>query len=158
MTEYRAKPGNLCMAEAVPFGQRYNYHGDIPVKDMLHKQFFMPVRNHFRPGDTVRLVRVEGDRVVEFGDAIVVQVTRESVDVCADGPVHKIPATVAEEAPLPETSRAAPDLFWKKGFGCFQVLDAKGTVIAEMPTRADVVAMIEEKTGKPAVKWEDEAA
>lgn len=150
--EYRAKPGNFCMAEAVPFGQRFNYHGEIAVKDMLHPQFFLPLRTHFRAGDSIRLVQVVDDRVAEYSDAIVIQVTREGVEVRADGPVHRIPAA-AEEAPLPETSQPAPEgLYPKNIFGAWHVMHDGHSVVGDLPAKEDAIAYIEEKTGKPYVE------
>lgn len=153
----RAKPHNLCMAESVPFGQQFNYFDDIPVKEAMNPEFFLSVRNQFRPGDRIRTMQVVDGRVREYADLIVVQTNRDGIETRPEGPIHKIPAAKAEAA-QPVSSRPLPVMFWKKGFGCFQALDAKGAVIAEMPTRADVFLLIEEKTGKPPVKWRDEAA
>ncbi|MEQ9487480.1 MAG: hypothetical protein RIM72_00655 [Alphaproteobacteria bacterium] len=60
----RAEPGRLVMAEAVPFALRYTYHTNQPIEQVLRPDFFLPVRDQLRAGDTIRIVETDTARHV----------------------------------------------------------------------------------------------
>lgn len=62
MSEVRAKATNMCMADAMPFNQHWEYWDTVPVSEMLDQMFFLPVRNMLRAGDQVCLTRFDDTR------------------------------------------------------------------------------------------------
>lgn len=60
----RAEPSRLVMSEAVPFAQRYTYHTIHPIEHVLRPDFFMPVRDQLRAGDTIRIVETDVARLM----------------------------------------------------------------------------------------------
>lgn len=60
MNDLRARATDICMADAMPFNQHWEYRTTWPLADVLHDQFFMPLRSQFRPGDSITLCRFDG--------------------------------------------------------------------------------------------------
>lgn len=97
----KAKAGNLCMSDAVPFGQHWNYHADHSVAHMLAPGYFSALRHMLRPGDSLRLTRLENHRVREVLDCIVVAVGDD---------VELFPRSDVIVVPLPEEPKPEPEV------------------------------------------------
>ena len=103
----RAFPGRLCMSEAVPWGQSFNYHSGHPLSVVLQPDYFVSVRNMLRPGDQIRAVHVERNRVRAMIDLLVVEVHNDRVELYQlRDPVEILPTVYtdisAHEYPLAE--------------------------------------------------------
>ena len=72
MTDKRARASALCMAEAVPFGQHFVYHGEDGPDVTLSPGYFETVRDFLRVGDVLRIVEVREGRVRSVVGAIVI--------------------------------------------------------------------------------------
>lgn len=59
MTDLRAKPQDLCMSDASPFQQHYEYQTVARLPDVLNDQFFMPLRAQLYAGDEITLCRFD---------------------------------------------------------------------------------------------------
>lgn len=68
----RCLPGNLVMAEAVPFGQKWTYHSNHPMSEMIKPEYFMNLSHQFRAGDELRLIKMAENKVASFADVLVV--------------------------------------------------------------------------------------
>lgn len=128
----KCKPQNMVMAEAVPFGQRWTYHSADAMESMLDPEYFRSMAPQLRAGDEIRLVRLEGDRVAEIADVLVV----------ADMEFFTLrkPTKVAPQPEKkPEPKVAKRRLTVKKGFQCYQVVtdDENKDVIAEYGTKKE---------------------
>lgn len=128
----RALPTQLCMAEAVPWGQRYNYHTRHPVEMVLDPQYFLPVRGQLRPGDEIRVCRVVDGRVRQLFDLLVVQATPD-LEMHMLGQIIEIP----DRAPPPAPKVDLPDeryigsngrVQWNVGKRMFDVFDGAALV------------------------------
>jgi hypothetical protein len=58
MTDHRAKPQNLMLVSAVPYGSSYVYHGALPIEDMSQNEFYLPVRSNLRMGDSIKIQQI----------------------------------------------------------------------------------------------------
>lgn len=68
------KPQNLVMAEAVPFGQRWTYHSEHPIEEMITSEYYKVETHRFRVGDDIRALEIQGGEVVAFSDMLIVAV------------------------------------------------------------------------------------
>lgn len=59
MTELRARPLDVCMADTMPFSQRWACKTTWPLADVLNNQFFLNMRQSFRAGDVCRISRFD---------------------------------------------------------------------------------------------------
>lgn len=82
----RAKPMNLVLSSAAEHGSGFVYHDVCPIRDMLDPTFLLPVLNHFRAGDEIKLRHIVKDegraRVAEIADVIVIYAERDAVHLC----------------------------------------------------------------------------
>lgn len=123
----KCKPGNMVMAEAVPFGQRWTYHSADAMEAMLDPDYFRSMAPQLRAGDEIRLVRLEDERVAEIADVLVISQDIEFYTLREPTPI---------KAETPKTEEAPPKvrkLKVKKGYQCYQVVtdDEAQAVIAE---------------------------
>lgn len=63
MNELRAKPGDLCMSDAMPFCQHHEYRTGYPLAEVLHDRFFLPMRGQLYGGDSITICQFEKDHV-----------------------------------------------------------------------------------------------
>ena len=145
MSELKAKPGNLVMAEAMPFGQHHTYHDVYPVEMMLDQRFFASLRSNLRAGDLIRLVSVRDDRVIEEIDAVVVQILANGVDLRPRCDLIFFPDQVEEEEKPKNKLDVHGELTVKRGYHEFLVLNETGKQLAAFPKKADAVAFIQER-------------
>lgn len=92
MTQDRAIPGHMCMAEAVPFGQRFTYHTEHGLDAVLAPGYFLTVRSYFETGDEVRVVRIADGRVDAIVDLMAVEVRPDHLELRQLGPVIDVGA------------------------------------------------------------------
>jgi len=99
----RAQPDRLVMAEAVPFAQRYTYHTVHPIEDVLKPDFFLPVRDQLRAGDTIRIVETDTARqlVRRYVDVMVIAGGRHPSGVLlhVERGVVELPVAGSKESP-----------------------------------------------------------
>lgn len=111
----RARPGNLCMSEAVPFGQQWTYHTDRPIDMVLSKDYFLGERYKFRVGDELRVCQIVDGRVRERVDAFIIE---------NEGPVFEM--ALGERVVFPD-KRKRPELTTSAPSG-ERFIGANGTV------------------------------
>ena len=56
-SERRCKDGDICMSDAMPFGQHHEVRTTYPIDECLHPRYFLNVRGRFRAGDRINMVR-----------------------------------------------------------------------------------------------------
>lgn len=105
MNEYRARAQDLCMADAMPFHQHFEYRTTLPLAEVLHERFFLPVANNLRVGDQITLLsydRPQGPqhngRVLEIATARVVEKRADAIELFTVGEVAHVPRPGATEA------------------------------------------------------------
>lgn len=59
MNELRARPLDICMADTMPFSQRWACKTTWPLAEVLNNQYFLNMRQSFRAGDIVRVSRFD---------------------------------------------------------------------------------------------------
>lgn len=105
MTDHRARYGNLYCVSQAPYASHHCYQSPLPIEEMLQPEFYLPVRNNLRVGDTIRVVQTvagENTRVLAWAEAMVVDADAKAVDLrILSGPT-KIPL------PKPAEGSAAP--------------------------------------------------
>lgn len=144
----RAKPQALQLVGQASFGSHHVYQSAFPINDILSKEFWITVYGNVRPGDTVQLQQVIGDRLVQFADTIVVQSQRSGVELFLKGGVVDI---AAEEKPTPVTE--------EDGDSVYEIIDHKnGWVSVQDNSNSEIVR--ENIRRKAAEQWitEQEAA
>lgn len=145
--DYRAKAQDLCMNDAMPFQQQFQYRTTLPLREVIHERFFLPVANNLRTGDQIRIVgydrpagpRHDG-RVVEVAEVIVTDKRPEAIVLDLLGEIREIatPAvadTTAEprlprERYVPGTATVA----WNLGKRAFEIKVGE-TVVATEPDK-----------------------
>ena len=106
--EYRAKASDLCMSEAMPFQQQFQYRTTLPLKDVVHEKFFLPVAANLRAGDQIRMVsydRPAGGSVLELVDVIVIEKKPDAVVVVPLEEARAIEPRRDEKEDAPVTPR-----------------------------------------------------
>lgn len=85
MHDLRAQPKDLCMSDSMPFMQNWQYRTTHSVDELLHDQFFLPVRSMLRAGDSVTLCRFDvlDDRVAKLLEAVTVRVIASGAEARA---------------------------------------------------------------------------
>lgn len=68
--QFRLKPGNMIMHDAVPYGQLWTYYAEHPIDEMLKPEY---LRSHdgLRSGDQIMVNQVEKGRVLEIAMVMV---------------------------------------------------------------------------------------
>lgn len=151
MNEYRAKANDLCMADAMPFHQHFEYRTTLPLDDALHDQFFLPVANNLRPGDEVTLVSYDRPpgprhdaRIVEIATVRVVEKGRDRVELHRIGDIERIPrrAVIDNEDPAPREAYVSGDgkAVWNVGARAYDI-KVGGKVVASEPDKDKAAAM-----------------
>lgn len=105
MNEYRAKAQDLCMAEAMPWHQHFEYRTTLPVRDVVHDAFFLPVAGNLRVGDRIEIVGYDrppgphhAARVVEIAAVRVVDKRSDAVELFQVGETVTVPRRAAPKA------------------------------------------------------------
>gem|GEM_PF-5809846 len=143
MSEHRAKPADLCMADAMPFQQHHEYRTTLAVETVLQPRFFLDVRSNLRAGDAITICRFR-DRswqaLIALAEVRVVAIGSDGVALHLRGQIETMPTPAAGdpspdggEAPAvaPRVRYAGAD--WRaehKGFGRWSVLDGDGREVA----------------------------
>lgn len=134
MSELRAKPSDLCMADAMPFNQHYEYRTTWPLSELLHDRFFLPVRDQLRAGDQITLCRFDStdERSKQLVEIVAVRVKRagrghDTVPLHAIGRVEIVA----------EAGQAAGALSVARGFaGKWRVMKGE-TLVSEYGSRVE---------------------
>lgn len=113
MNDHRARPADLCMSDAMPWQQHWEYRTTLPLADILHERFFLPVRTTLRPGDSVTFCRYDMQdvthkrcRLLEIATARVVASGEkaEAVPLFVIGGIQRIEPEASE---APKAKKAA---------------------------------------------------
>lgn len=147
MNDHRAKPSDLCMMDARPFMQGWCYRTTLPIRDVLHDQFFMPVGTMLRCGDSItigRFTAYDGE-MIESADVSVLASGATGVRVALKGDIRTfdLPAK-PEPAPMTERVYSAAKEFG----GGFLVKDDLGNVIDSFKTKKDAEAFAANLNGE----------
>lgn len=132
MTNFRARPGDLASVGAMPFQTHYEYATTLPLADVIHSEFFLPVRDQLWAGDCITLCRFDNPdfqnrdrRLLEVATVRVVRSGRGHQDV----PLHLMGEieTIKQEA---DAGYAV-----KRGFaGKWRVVNGE-ELVSEHPSR-----------------------
>lgn len=105
----------LYLGEPVQFGQRFTYATTHPLEDVMGAGYFNAARHRFRPGDTIRAIRLAsgnredaGNHVLAFVD-LIVSSNDTTVEVHAEGKLFKLPARGKFVPPKEETLERHPE-------------------------------------------------
>lgn len=129
MTEHRAKPGDLCMSDAMPFQQHWSYRTTLPLADAITDTFFLPVAPNLRPGDSITMVsydRPSFGRVVEFSTVMVVEKRQDAVELVVTAAPEAVPAresapASSDDGPAPEYIRGNGKAVWNPGKRAYDI-------------------------------------
>lgn len=76
----QVRPLDMCMSDTMPFAQRWTCRTTWPLADVLTEQFFLPMRQTLRAGDTVEIMRFDRNdsndkdaRLLEMGKVVIVK-------------------------------------------------------------------------------------
>lgn len=108
MNDYRARAQDLCMNDAMPFQQQFQYRTTLPLRDIVHERFFLPLAPNLRPGDQIRMVsydRPSGGSVLEIVDVIVANKRPNAVVIVLLGDVRAIEPCQSMPKPMPTPPR-----------------------------------------------------
>lgn len=86
MNGNRAKAGDLCMSDAMPWCQHFEYRTDIALVDCIHHAFFLPVRGNLRDGDRVTLCRF--GKIDKGSQSKLLEIAEVRVLTCKDKAVN----------------------------------------------------------------------
>lgn len=147
MNELRAKPGDLCMADAMPFQQHYEYRTTDPVGAVIHDKFFLPVAGNLRPGDQVTICRYDSgahDCLIELGTVRVIEKAHDEIRLFQIGEVSHIQPPKPTEAdavePVPGFIQGDGAVKWNIGTMKHDVV-LDGVVIASCDKKEDALAI-----------------
>ncbi len=102
---------DLAMTDAMSFQQHFEHRTTLPIADITHKLYFMPVAANLRVGDRVSVVRYNkppaqhhgdaGPRMMETAEFRVASKSREAIDVVVVSGPDEIPdfSIAPEERP-----------------------------------------------------------
>lgn len=136
----RARPTDICMSDSMPFQQRWQYRTTMPLKDILHDRFFLPLRQNLRAGDEITLCRYDGvdqsHRSISLLEIATVRVIR------CDPTSESVPIALVADALMIAGKAEAPGLEVKRGqAGKFRVVRGD-TVIEEFGSKAEAEAAL----------------
>jgi len=102
MNEHRAKTLDMCMANAMPYQQHYEYRTTLALSEVINDKFFLPMRGQLYPGDSITLCRLNstnGSRkdtiLSEVATVRVISAGDDGVPLKLIGEIVKIEAPVA---------------------------------------------------------------
>lgn len=84
--DHRAKQGDLCMSDAMPYQQHHEYRTTLPLSEVLHDKFFLSVSGNLRVGDNITICRYDrvdvqhrSSKLLEIADVRVAETGKEFV-------------------------------------------------------------------------------
>lgn len=137
--DVRALPGNLCMSDSMSFQQHWEYRTTWPLTEILTDDFFVGMRNQFRPGDRIEFCRYDGVlnpshvglKVLEIATARVIEVRNDAVPLAIVGEIWVLPGQE-------EVSRQGYSV--QRGFaGKFRIMEGE-KLIEEFGSKAEAEA------------------
>lgn len=96
MSDLRARPLDVCMADTMPFAQHWACKTTWPLADVLNNSYFLNMRQSLRAGDTMRISRFDRNdsndrdaKALETCEVIVISSgpSAEAVEIALIGPV-----------------------------------------------------------------------
>lgn len=132
----RARTGNLCMAEAVPFGQKWTYHTDRPLDMVLSPDYFKAERYKLRVGDELRVCRIVEDRVREMVDLLIIENSDPVFEMVEVGERREFPDVRKRVSPVDHAPRgeryigANGSVRWNPGRKVHEVFEGDKLVAA----------------------------
>lgn len=118
----------------------FSYVSLHDMSDMLSPQYFLACRDRLKHADVIRLVqRADGGRVVSVCLAMVVQVSREFVELLPFiGPTEVAKGTLVQSAAA--ALSPSDEYRVKRGYQCFLVVNSAGKELNEFNTKAEAEA------------------
>ena len=150
MADYRCKPGDVCMSEAMPFAQSWEVRTTYPLDECIkNPSFLMNVRSFFRAGHRINLCRYVSEtwgEVIEVCDGLRVRlVDAQGVDL------------IKTQEIVRTGSDAEPGIVVSRGFRGRFVVRQDGAVILERNTIVEAneeAQKLSMETGKPVKLYE----
>ena len=141
----RAKPGDLCMADAMPFQQHHEYRTHVPIEDLINdERFFLNVKDNLRPGDSITICRYADNtfrKLIEVADVRVIETSNVAVRIHQRGEVERVAEPESSNAPSVAAktdptggAQFADNSDWTakhRQFGKWEVFDGEGNLVAE---------------------------
>jgi hypothetical protein len=96
MSDLRARPLDVCMADTMPFAQQWACKTTWPLADVLNNSYFLNMRQSLRAGDTMRISRFDRNdsndrdaKALETCEVIIISSgpLAEAVEIALIGPV-----------------------------------------------------------------------
>lgn len=151
MNDHRAKPGDLCMSDAMPWCQHFEYRTDLPLKDITHDKFFLPVRDNLRDGDAITLCRFAKvdkgtqEKLLEVVEVRVLKCEHEGVKLGQRGKIETFDhgdtaAAKPPKAPVEKYIPADGEVRWNPGKKEHEVF-ADGKAVFSSADKAEAQAV-----------------
>ncbi len=151
MSDFRAKSGDLCMSDAMPWQQSWQYRTCLPIADVVNDDFFRSVQSMLRAGDSITVCQFDkfdarGAKLLAFVTVRVASSAPDAVKIVCVGDV----VTVDYEDQKPASPSSAGYVVRKQFGGGFAVEDATGNVIEQLKTKAEAEEFAAQFNGKAA--------
>lgn len=147
--EFRCKPGDVALVAQSPFQSWYEVRTTYPLMQCLRPSFFLSVRNMFRAGDCVNLVRYSNDT------------WKQMLEICPNIRVAAVDSDGVElfmtSAVMSLDKPGEEGIFVDRGFAGQFVIRMDGATYATRNTIVEANELAERlaaETGKPAVLYE----
>jgi len=142
MNEYRLKPLNFCMADAMPFQQ--HHEGRIAGRDLndpeiLTDHLLVDLRSNVKPGDQVVICGYQDQtwqRLTQFVTLRVVATDAKSVRFVKTSEIVSVPITEDDPAPAPVEDK----VHVRRGYQCFNVVDKDENVLETFKTKPEATS------------------
>ena len=129
MSELRARPSDICMSDAMPFQQHWEYRTTWPIKDVLHDKFFLSLRAQLRAGDGINICRYDGADINHKGISLIEFATVRVIASGAASEVVKV-SLVGEIMVIGDAVEGPAEMYVRRGqAGKFRVM--KGDTLIE---------------------------
>ncbi len=151
-----AKPGNLSRQGDGQVATQHTYITEGSIERCLDYGFFNSVRNQFLPGDSIKIIQIEG-RVAEMRKAILVASRKVIIVSVKDSHVDFRPEDektfyYTEMKKSPEEKVKVPfDVKWNIGTNSYRILE-DGEVISEVFERSEAEAIKKGEMQPPSEK------
>lgn len=123
----KCKPGRLVMSDAVPYGQRWTYASTDPMSEMTKPEYYANVADNLRAGDSIRIMRVDREDVLEIGEYLVAAKDGLSINLFELSKPVKVPQSKGRKPVAPKVRT----LKVEEGKGCAYLIDEEGKIVGE---------------------------
>ena len=151
-------PHQMAKGESVTFAQSWNYWAVDDIEAMLRFDYFLPWRDQFWSGDTLRIcqmrdgeIRAPTNRLLAFVDLIVVAKPAGRIVFEPVGEIRYMPLEDEEKEISKQDAqkRAIGEVKWRGPYGKWGVVDKDGVVIVDKIAEKDEAQAI--ASGEKAV-------